>query len=375
MTQQALFAEPDSQIKVSPSDVLALASVKGLGFNGIRRLTNFYRDLSKVWCDNPHNIEGVLHSVKLTAATRVADTIAHRAADLQTHGAEELERIRERDTCLITISSEAFPKELGRVENPPYWLFMEGDERALDALNRIALVGTRSPTVTGTKAAERMASWLVRRNMTIVAGLAEGIDAVGHQAAVDCGRPTIAVLGHGIDVAFPASTIPLRRGIVEAGGVVLTEYLPSERYDRGKFIQRNRLIAGLSRAVIVVDAEYSSGTAHTVRFAAQYGIPIVGGRLNGYQPSVFSLLDELGATIVDIGTPGEDTSLAIALAEALGHAVPEEPTLAEPDATTRVLARIMQILGSTGGPDEIDVERLLRELRLQLTQKANPRDN
>ena len=113
----------------------------------------------------------------------------------------------------------------------------------------------------------------------------------------------------------------------------------------------------------------------SAHFAAQYGIPIVGGRLNGYQPSVFRLLNELGATIVDIGTQGEDTSLAIALAEALGHDVPEEPTLAEPDATTLALARIMQILGSTGGRDEIDVERLLGELRLQLTQKAKPRDN
>ncbi len=143
----------------------------------------------------------------------------------------------------------------------------------------VGVVGTRKPTEAGVLATKRLSTLLVRAGCVIVSGLAEGIDATAQQVAVDYGTPTVAVLGHGIDVVYPQSTSGLRREIVERGGAVVSEYLPSDTVTKERFVQRNRIQAGLSHAVAVVEGQSKSGTAHTVRFTAELSRPLFGARL------------------------------------------------------------------------------------------------
>ncbi len=251
-----------------------------------------------------------------------------------------------------------------------YWLFVEGDPKALQLTNAVGVVGSRRVTKRGIAAAIRVASWLVRRNITIVSGLAEGIDAAAQQVAADAGQPTVAVVGHGLSVVFPASTARLRQEIVNANGAVVTEYLPSDRYDRSKFIARNRIQAGLSRVLVPVEAEYESGTAHTVRFAHDYGRRLVGVRLNG-DPGVHRLLTELGAPIIDLSSKDANAEFAGILSEAFQRPVPVEA----PVLTGLVLHRVVQEfrdIASRYPITEDDLALLLEKLQAVQRETSPP---
>jgi DNA processing protein len=167
----------------------------------------------------------------------------------------------------IDINNKDYPKLLRKIKNPPNVLYYQG--KILSDEKCFAVVGTRRCSLYGKQAALEITGDLAEAGLTIVSGLAPGIDAFAHKATVERGRRTIAVLGTGLDEKslYPKENISLARKIVESGGLLLSEYPPGTRASRFTFPQRNRLISGLSLAILVVEAKEKSGSLITANWA------------------------------------------------------------------------------------------------------------
>lgn len=174
-----------------------------------------------------------------------------------------------QDAGVSFVTRTRFPEKLLQPEvDPPLLLYYRGDLSLLDT-DGIAMVGTRACSVYGREAATRLATDLCARGLTIVSGLATGIDTYAHRAALKAGGKTIAVLGSGLFRISPAGNATLAEEIAESGGLVLSEYEPSFEGMKYSFPERNRLISGLSLGVIVVEAGLKSGALITSSFAAE----------------------------------------------------------------------------------------------------------
>ncbi|MCY0901136.1 MAG: DNA-processing protein DprA [Firmicutes bacterium] len=200
----------------------------------------------------------------------VAGPMAERIATalrLQS-GLASLERVRALGTCYVSDQHASFPALLREIPSAPPILFYRGE---LDAITGscVALVGTRQCTAYGRKAAQELACDLVGHGIAVVSGLALGIDQAAHEGALRGGGRTAAVLGSGIDCVYPSRHAPLARRIVDAGGCVLSEFLPWSGPHRHHFPQRNRIISGLSQAVVVVEAGAHSGALITAACALE----------------------------------------------------------------------------------------------------------
>lgn len=170
---------------------------------------------------------------------------------------------------VVTIDEPGYPALLAEIGAPPPVLFLRGSILETDAL-AVAIVGTRAPSAYGRDMARSIARDLARAGVTIVSGLARGIDGIAHEAALETGGRTLAVLGSGIHDVYPREHRNLSRRIGEQGAVI-SDNLPNAKPDRWNFPARNRIISGLSRGVLVVEAPEKSGGLITVDFAADQG--------------------------------------------------------------------------------------------------------
>ena len=182
-----------------------------------------------------------------------------------------LDRCRALGVEVIPFDHPDYPLALTRIPDMPLVLYCTGDPAWLNAPGLIGMVGSRRPDPYGCQMAAGLGRDLARGGAVIVSGLAEGLDSVCHRAALEGAGPTIGVQGVPIDRTYPASNRWLREEI-EAGGCVVGEYPPGDNLaGRNGFLQRNRLIAGLARALVVVQARERSGTMSTVAHAERYG--------------------------------------------------------------------------------------------------------
>ena len=179
--------------------------------------------------------------------------------------ARALETIDRLDIDVIACWDERYPPLLGHLHDRPLVLFARGD-RALLEQTTVAIVGTRRATEHGLDAAHTMSAGIARFGVTIVSGMALGIDTAAHRAALTVRGPTLAVLGAGIDVPYPRSNADLHEDIAERG-LLVSEFLPGTPPDRPNFVRRNRIIAALAQAVLVVEAPVKSGALTTVEHA------------------------------------------------------------------------------------------------------------
>ena len=170
---------------------------------------------------------------------------------------------------LLCWDDDAYPALLRRISSPPAALFIDGDPNCLWQ-PQIAVIGSRNPTPGGLEHARDFASTLARRGMTITSGLASGIDAAAHAAALDAGQLTVAVNGTGLDVVYPNSSKTVAERI-RSQGAMISEFPLGTPPRRQNFPSRNRIISGLSLAVLVVEAGLNSGTLITARKAAEQG--------------------------------------------------------------------------------------------------------
>jgi len=169
------------------------------------------------------------------------------------------------------LGKEDFPKRLLQITDPPEQLYVRGELPPEDS-KCLCVVGARKYSEYGKQAIEKLIAGLRGYSIVIVSGLALGIDSIAHRAALDAGLITIAVPGSGLDpkVLYPASHKQLAEKIVSAGGCLLSEFEPMFRPTAYSFPQRNRIMAGLSDAVLIVEAELRSGTLITSKFATEY---------------------------------------------------------------------------------------------------------
>lgn len=176
---------------------------------------------------------------------------------------------------VASILDEDYPSSLRTIYNRPPFVFWRGEWNDEVDSQGLAVVGTRNPSPGGLRLAAHIAAGLARKGVTVLSGLARGIDTEAHRAALDAGGRTVAVLGHGLDVIYPAENEGLANEIVQAKGALLSPFVPSQPpAARYTFAIRNAVMSGLSRGTVVVEAGPTSGARMQARLALEHGRPV-----------------------------------------------------------------------------------------------------
>ena len=185
-------------------------------------------------------------------------------------GARLLDALKQNGVHLIMRGGEGYPERLAYTAKPPHLLFCVGKPDLCDPLP-VAIVGTRRPDGYGLRHSRRLARELAEKGACIVSGLALGVDAAAHWGALDANGRTIAVLGAALDRLYPPQNRVLMEKILESGGSVVSEYPPGMGPTHFSFVQRNRIVAGMSAGVLVTQAPHKSGALSTVNYALEEG--------------------------------------------------------------------------------------------------------
>lgn len=235
--------------------------VRGIGAVRLAALCRHFGSASAAWVASAGDLRAAGLGAKL-----IAELVRVRAqVDLQQHW----DRIQVQNITVITSADAGYPARLAHIEQPPPVLYLRGTWTAADDRS-IAIVGTRQVTAYGRQIAEQVAGYLAGRGITVVSGLARGIDSLAHGAALMAGGRTAAVLGSGVDQIYPPENRQLAQKIINHGALI-SDYPPGSAPDGANFPARNRIISGLTRATVVVEAGEKSGALITARFAADQG--------------------------------------------------------------------------------------------------------
>ncbi|MDD3428933.1 MAG: DNA-processing protein DprA [Oscillospiraceae bacterium] len=204
---------------------------------------------------------------------------------------------------IATMNENVYPPQLLDMINPPIALYYKGDLRSLHDKLCIGVVGTRKPSAYGIEVTKEICKQLVQEDVCIVSGLAYGLDSEAHRAAIVADVPTVAVVGTGLNVYYPAKNKQLQL-LIEKCGAVVSEYPVEYPVDKSSFVQRNRIIAALSKGLCVAEARLHSGTMSTVNFALSYGrdvFTVPGSIFSPLSEGTNKMLKE-GATAITAGT-------------------------------------------------------------------------
>lgn len=235
--------------------------VNGIGPARLERLITRCGSVEAAWRAAPAD----MFAAGLDGRTIEALLAAQRTIDLDA----ELERAARADVRLISREDANYPAVLAQIPTPPPLLYVRGALSEVDAWS-VAIVGTRSPTTYGREATRRIAEELTGNGVTIVSGLAIGVDTIAHTTALDCGGRTIAVLGSGVDMIYPERNRALAERIM-GNGALISEFPLGTRPTPQLFPVRNRLISGLSLGTLVIEAGQKSGALITVNYALEQG--------------------------------------------------------------------------------------------------------
>lgn len=170
----------------------------------------------------------------------------------------------------IDINNSNYPKQLKKINNPPNQLYLKGNIELLETPG-IAIIGSRKCTEYGEKMADKFSSELSLYGLTIISGMAEGIDSFAHMGSIKTTGNTIAVLPSGLNKIYPEKNINLYKQILENNGLILTEYEEDEKADSKKFLERNRIVSGLAIGTLVVEGGHRSGTSVTANLTKKQG--------------------------------------------------------------------------------------------------------
>ncbi|MCY3802407.1 MAG: DNA-processing protein DprA [Chloroflexi bacterium] len=240
----------------------ALATVTAIGPAAMLRLYDRFEDMSLAW--SASRSELIEAGITRDRAARVVEERRRIDPDL------EMERVESANARLITFGSAAFPPLLREIPSPPAVLYVQGGFTEQDLTRTIAMVGTRRISPYGRQITSLLAADLAAAGLTVISGLAFGVDGAAHRAALDAGGRTVAVLGTGIDIVYPAKHRGLAEEVAKSGAVV-TEFPPGTKPAGENFPQRNRIISGLSMATLVTEAPVKSGALITASFANHQG--------------------------------------------------------------------------------------------------------
>lgn len=235
--------------------------IKGIGAVRMHALIQHFGDLEAARKAAPAELAGA--GMGLKVIERIVQ--ARAQVDLE----KVWSRIEAQGITILTWQDDAYPQRLKEIEQPPPVLYLRGDYLP-DDLFAVAIVGTRRVTPYGRQITEELASYLAGQGITVVSGLARGVDAIAHQAALKAGGRTIGVLGSGVDKIYPPEHRQLAERMMESRSIV-SDYAPGTPPDASNFPPRNRIISGLSLAVVVIEAGETSGALITAEFAAEQG--------------------------------------------------------------------------------------------------------
>ena len=249
--------------------------VKGIGAVRFRALLNAFGDAQSAWEATPQALREAGLSEKVTA--NVVKLRQHVLVDVV------WEKLQAGDIQVLTWDDETYPRRLKEIDQPPPVLYLRGSLLPEDEW-AVAIVGTRRVTAYGRQVTEELAAVLGRNGVTVVSGLARGIDAIAHQSALNAGGRTLAVMGTGVDKIYPPDNNRLAEQIL-AQGALVSDYPLGTPPDGINFPPRNRIISGLSLAVVIVEAGLTSGALITASFAAEQGREVfaIPGNINAPQ--------------------------------------------------------------------------------------------
>ena len=274
-----------------------LLSVEGIGPGKIRNLLKQFRSLSYILSSDYKTLTSV-EGISTNLARRIIQSKASKD-DIRNKVEEELGKLSKISAKIITVWDSSYPSILKKIFDPPLLLYIIGDFTEQDNYS-ISTVGTRMPTNYGTIQCEKIVAELAQQNITIVSGLARGIDSIAHRTALKNGSRTIAVIGSGLDVIYPPENRDLAGQIIERGAII-SDYPVGTAPESSNFPPRNRIISGLSLAVIVIEAGETSGALITAEFAAEQGREVfaVPGPVTSEFSRASSILLKNGAKLVE----------------------------------------------------------------------------
>jgi DNA processing protein len=235
--------------------------VKGIGAVRLQGLRDHFGDLALAWQAPPDALQAAGLSRKL------AERVVQVRSDVNLEN--YLERVINRGIEILTWDDIQYPSRLKEIDQPPPVLYLRGTLKSEDNW-AIAVVGTRRVSTYGRQVAEEIGSFLAANGVTVISGLARGVDAIAHQSALKAGGRTIAVLGCGVDRIYPPEHAHLAERII-ANGAILSDYAMGTPPDASNFPPHNRIISGLSMATVVVEAGETSGALITAQFAVDQG--------------------------------------------------------------------------------------------------------
>jgi DNA processing protein len=326
-------------------EAVVLSWVPGIGPKKFRALRKRFGSLKEVFSaslDELQSVQGI--------SAALADKIL-RAPELRPKAERELRRAEEAEVAVLVFGEPDYPETLSALEDAPALLYCKGRPEVLKKPS-VALVGSRQSTTYGEKTAETLARELVERGIVLVSGLARGIDTAAHRAVAEAGGSTVAVLGSGLLNIYPPENGPLAEQICR-NGALLSELPLSAPPDAGHFPRRNRIIAGLASATVVVEADEDSGALITARYAAGQGkvVMAVPGPVSSRTSRGPHLLLKEGARIAENAEDILDAVSGLRSSEPFrakaGTPPPEEPSVPGPEG------RLMVLLGEE--PVHIDL--------------------
>ena len=235
--------------------------VKGVGAVRFQALRDHFGDLALAWQAPADALQAAGLGPKL------AERVTQIRADLDLE--KYMAKVTAQGISILTWEDELYPPRLKEIDQPPPVLYVRGALTAEDSW-AVAIVGTRRVSAYGRQVTEELATFLAINGVTVVSGLARGVDAIAHQSALKAGGRTIAVLGCGVDRIYPPEHAQLAEKMI-ASGAILSDYAPGTPPDASNFPPRNRIISGFSMATVVVEAGETSGALITAQFAADQG--------------------------------------------------------------------------------------------------------
>lgn len=238
-------------------------TLAGVTTNKQNKLVEHYDsilDIRSRWQED----KGFLENLVSSEHYKKANSITEKEVD------KFIEKCNREKIVIVTIASATYPNQLRDITEPPTILFCLGNIHLLKS-PCLAIVGSRRMTKYGEEVTEKFAKEIAMEGITIVSGLADGVDSKAHSATLAVKGKTIAVLGGGLHEVYPATNIKLAQSIIDNNGLIISEYLPDEKPRTFYFPIRNRIIAGLSQGVLITEATQKSGSMHTKQYALDFG--------------------------------------------------------------------------------------------------------
>lgn len=261
--------------------------VKGIGAVRMQQLIDYFGDVECAW----------FGSIEAFRQAGLSEKVSERIVEIrnQINLEKYVDKLLEQNIKILIKDDPDYPRYLRQIQQPPPVIYLRG-ELVIEDDWAVAIVGTRRITHYGQQITEKFAKTLAEHHITVVSGLARGVDGIAHQAALKAGGRSIAVLGSGVDKIYPPEHNLLAQKMMTQGAII-SDYAPGTPPESSNFPPRNRIISGLSRAVIVIEAGVKSGALITANFAVDQGREVyaVPGNINSIQSKGTNTLIQNGA--------------------------------------------------------------------------------